>query len=46
MEIRKSKPQLSQLFSLVLALGNYLNGGTPRGQVYNKIEGNKDVYVV
>lgn len=33
-ELRRTKPLLAKLFGMVLSLGNYLNGGTPRGQAY------------
>lgn len=33
-ELRRTKPLLGKLFGMVLSLGNYLNGGTPRGQAY------------
>lgn len=33
-ELRRTKPLLGKLFGMVLSLGNYLNGGTARGQAY------------
>ena len=32
-ELQRSEGDLRQVLAMVLALGNYLNGGTPRGQV-------------
>lgn len=32
-ELQRSQPQIQKILSLVLTIGNYLNGGTSRGQV-------------
>lgn len=33
-EMKQSEPALKKLLQIVLAVGNFLNGGTPRGQAY------------
>jgi hypothetical protein len=33
-ELKVSEKMLTKLFSIILSTGNYINGGTPRGQAY------------